>query len=298
MFTCASCTIEACRSGQLDKMPKNCPMRDRAFFDSILEEYFKPENHDFFIASAATEAIGYCRWPRLREVVEFSKRMGYTRLGLAFCAGLHREAEVVDRVLRQNGFQVASVICKTGSIPKDRAGVPPEYRVRPGTYEVMCNPIAQAELLNRVETQFNICLGLCVGHDSLFYRYSQAPVTTLVAKDRATGNNPVAAIYCADSYFKTRPDADQPSPHPAKNPACHTVADGISACRKSLFDRLIFLRLDFGYRLSSASAIRSRARSSSARIWFWWSWIWFSSPRSAARQPSGQQGRPSGGIWT
>ena len=55
MFTCASCTIEACRSGQLDKMPKNCPMRDRAFFDSILEEYFKPENHDFFIASAATE---------------------------------------------------------------------------------------------------------------------------------------------------------------------------------------------------------------------------------------------------
>ena len=73
-----------------------------------------------------------------------------------------------------------------------------------------CNPIAQAELLNRVETQFNICLGLCVGHDSLFYRYSQAPVTTLVAKDRATGNNPVAAIYCADSYFKTRLDADQP----------------------------------------------------------------------------------------
>ena len=210
MFTCASCTIEACRSGQLDKMPKNCPMRDRAFFDSILEEYFKTENHDFFIASAATEAIGYCRWPRLREVVEFSKRMGYTRLGLAFCAGLHRKAEVVDRVLRQNGFQVASVICKTGSIPKDRAGVPPEYRVRPGTYEVMCNPIAQAELLNRAETQFNICLGLCVGHDSLFYRYSQAPVTTLVAKDRATGNNPVAAIYCADSYFKTRLDADQP----------------------------------------------------------------------------------------
>ena len=210
MFTCASCTIEACRSGQLDKLPKNCPMRDPAFFDSVLEEYFQPENHDFFVASAATEAIGYCRWPRLREVVEFSRRMGYTRLGLAFCAGLHREAEVVDRVLRRNGFQVASVICKTGSIPKDQVGVPPEYRVRPGTYEVMCNPIAQAELLNRAETQFNICLGLCVGHDSLFYRYSQAPVTTLVAKDRATGNNPVAAIYCADSYFKTRLDADQP----------------------------------------------------------------------------------------
>lgn len=210
MFTCASCTIEACRSGQLDKLPKNCPMRDPAFFDSVLEEYFKPENHDFFVASAATEAIGYCRWPRLREVVEFSRRMGYTRLGWPSARSAPGGRGGGPGPAPGTGFQVASVICKTGSIPKDQVGVPPEYRVRPGTYEVMCNPIAQAELLNRAETQFNICLGLCVGHDSLFYRYSQAPVTTLVAKDRATGNNPVAAIYCADSYFKTRLDADQP----------------------------------------------------------------------------------------
>lgn len=102
------------------------------------------------------------------------------------------------------------MICKTGSIPKDRAGVPADYRVRPGPYEVMCNPIAQAELLNKEGTQFNICLGLCVGHDSLFYKYSKALVTTLVAKDRATGNNPAAAIYCADGYFKSRLDLNNP----------------------------------------------------------------------------------------
>ena len=82
--------------------------------------------------------------------------------------------------------------------------MPQEFRVRPGTYEVMCNPIAQAELLNREGTQFNVCLGLCVGHDSLFYKYSKALVTTLVAKDRVTGNNPVAAIYCADGYLNKR----------------------------------------------------------------------------------------------
>ena len=204
MFTCAQCAIEACKSGQLDKMPKNCPMRDRAFFDSILEEYFKPENHDFFVASAAVEAIGYGQWPRLREVMEFARRMGYIKLGLAFCAGLHKEAAIVDRIFRKNGFEVVSVICKTGSIPKDRAEIPSEFRVRPGSYEAMCNPIAQAELLNRAETQLNICLGLCVGHDSLFYKYSKALVTTLVAKDRVTGNNPAAAIYCANGYMKDR----------------------------------------------------------------------------------------------
>ena len=35
-------------------------------------------------------------------------------------------------------------------------------------------------------------VGLCVGHDSLFIKYSEAPVTTLVTKDRVLAHNPVA----------------------------------------------------------------------------------------------------------
>lgn len=204
MFTCAACTISACESGKLEQMPKNCPMRDPAYFDQVLDEYFKPENHDFYVNCSAIEALGYCRWPRLQEVAEFAKRMGYTRLGIGFCGGLHREAAIVDRILRDQGFEVVSVVCKTGSIPKEKAGIPDDLHVHPGQFEPMCNPIAQAQLLNRANTQFNICLGLCVGHDSLFYKYCDAPVTTLVAKDRVTGNNPAAAIYCAHSYFSKR----------------------------------------------------------------------------------------------
>ena len=204
MFTCAQCAVLACKSGELDKMPKNCPMHDPDFFEEVFQEYLAPENHDFFLASTAIEALGYCRWPRLREVAEFARRMGYVRLGMGFCVGLRKEAAVVDRILRDQGFQVVSVACKTGSIPKARAGVPEKLLLRPGTREVMCDPIAQAKLLNRAQTQFNICLGLCVGHDSLFYKYCDAPVTTLVAKDRATGHNPAAAIYCAEGYFRER----------------------------------------------------------------------------------------------
>ena len=207
MFTCAQCAVEACKSGQLDRMPRNCPMREPAFFQQVLEEYFRPENHDFFLTATAIEFLGYCRWPRLREVAEFSKRMGYTRLGMGFCLGLHKEAAIVDRVLRRQGFEVVSVACKTGSIPKVDVGYDPGMLLQPGTREVMCNPIAQAELLNRAKTQFNICLGLCVGHDSLFYKYCEAPVTTLVAKDRVTGHCPANAIYCADGYFQGRLDA-------------------------------------------------------------------------------------------
>ena len=66
----------------------------------------------------------------------------------------------------------------------------------------MCNPIHQAKRLNAEHTDLNIVMGLCVGHDSLFYKYSDALVTTLVTKDRVLGHNPVAALYTANSYYK------------------------------------------------------------------------------------------------
>lgn len=50
-------------------------------------------------------------------------------------------------------------------------------------------------ILNALETELNVVIGLCVGHDSLFYRYSKAPVVTLIAKDRVTGHNPAAVLY-------------------------------------------------------------------------------------------------------
>ena len=53
-------------------------------------------------------------------------------------------------------------------------------------------------------TQLNILLGLCVGHDSLFIKYSEAPVTVFAVKDRVLGHNPIAAIYTANSYYNKK----------------------------------------------------------------------------------------------
>lgn len=76
--------------------------------------------------------------------------------------------------------------------------------MNPDAFEPMCNPIAQAEFLNSQETEFNIALGLCVGHDSMFYKYFKQMATTLVAKDRVLARNPCGAIYYAEGYFKKR----------------------------------------------------------------------------------------------
>lgn len=204
MYTCANCTIMACSEEHPEKLPKNCPMQKSDVLDTAFQAYALPENREFYITASELEALGYCQWPRIKETIQLCLRMGYTRVGLAFCRGLRKEAKVVDQLFRRAGIDVVSVICKTGGIDKERCGIPAEGKVNPGNYEPMCNPIAQAMLLNEQNTHFNIALGLCVGHDSMFYKYSDALVTTLVAKDRVTGHNPAAAIYCAEGYFRKR----------------------------------------------------------------------------------------------
>ena len=140
--------------------------------------------------------------PRIVEICEFSKKMGYVRLGLAFCTGLATEAAVVEKIFRKRGFDVVSVICKAGAVSKEFIGIQDSEKVyvspRP---EPMCNPIFQAMALNDAKTDFNILLGLCVGHDSLFFKHAEAPTTVLAVKDRLTGHNPLAAIYMSETYY-------------------------------------------------------------------------------------------------
>ena len=204
MYTCANCTVYACREESPEKLPKNCPIRKPELIEQAFQTCMLPENRDFYVTASELEALGYCQWPRIKETIQFCLRMGYQKIGLAFCFGLRKEAKIVDELLRGAGLDVVSVICKAGGVDKARCGIADEHKLRPGNFEAMCNPIAQAMLLNEQKTQFNIALGLCVGHDSMFYRYSDALVTTLVAKDRVTGHSPAAALYCAEGYFKER----------------------------------------------------------------------------------------------
>ncbi len=139
--------------------------------------------------------------PRIQEICEFARKMAYTRLGLVFCIGLYKEAEVVARILQNQGFETVSVVCKAGAIPKEEIGVKDSEKIFIGQYESMCNPILQAAIVNEAKTDFNILLGLCVGHDSLFFKYAEAPATVLAVKDRVTGHNPLASIYLSGNYY-------------------------------------------------------------------------------------------------
>ena len=196
------------------KHPDNCPTRyGQDIVAQALGEYEKQEIRAFAYQASVQEGEGYaCRErgyaevkplkPRILEIAEFARRMKYTRLGLIFCAGLVREGKLVAEFYRAKGFEVVSTICKVGQVPKEKLGVADEQKIAIGRHESMCNPICQAMTMNAAKTDFNVLLGLCVGHDSLVFKYSAAPCTVLAAKDRVFGHNPLAAVYTLDSYYR------------------------------------------------------------------------------------------------
>ncbi|MDO9080658.1 MAG: DUF1847 domain-containing protein, partial [Desulfuromonadales bacterium] len=175
---------------------------------------YQGEDDDARLARVAAIVEGLCyqpipgsetvnaRWTRVEDTIALIRLMGWSRIGIATCIGLLDESNRLSEILVAQGFTPVSLCCKTGSIDKLELGIGEEHKVRPGTFEPACNPIAQARLLNEAQTDMNIIIGLCVGHDMLFAKYSTAPVTTLVVKDRVTGHNPAAVLYGQNFYYK------------------------------------------------------------------------------------------------
>jgi uncharacterized metal-binding protein len=186
-------------------VPAFCPTEKyRGLVDETVEKLMLPENQ-----AVNKGWMGYIRkvmdpekpreklsWTRVDEIIEYAKIRGMTRLGIATCGELMPESKSLSDILENNGFDVVSVICLCGELNPQDIGM---------WGNKVCNPIMQAEVLNREKTELNIMMGLCLGHDILFLRYAQAETTPLVVNDRALGHNPVAALYFNQNpMFKDR----------------------------------------------------------------------------------------------
>lgn len=203
--TCVLCGVKACTAEPDMKTPPSfCPMPvETELLQEVERQYLEREDlRRLALESARTEAAGYCRSTRIEEIMDFARRIGAGRLGIAHCVGLMQEAKAARDIFLAGGFEVYTVCCKAGSIDKEKIGLRDEEKVHPGQFEAMCSPVGQAALLHQAGTQLNVVIGLCVGHDSVFFMHSKAPATVLVAKDRVLGNNPAAALYTAHSYYR------------------------------------------------------------------------------------------------
>lgn len=223
-FSCSLCSAVWQKTGSTNcwssdpkskpAKPAYCPTREHGDLIEESLDLYRGDSEDARIARVAAKVEGLCyqpvpgseavkaRWTRVEDTIAFAKLIGYSKIGIATCIGLLDETNSLARILEAQGFTPVSVCCKTGSIDKLDLGLEEKDKVRPSTFEPACNPVAQAALMNRAGTDMNVIVGLCVGHDMLFAKYSDAPVTTLVVKDRVTGHNPVSVLYGQNFYYK------------------------------------------------------------------------------------------------
>lgn len=198
--SCIDCAVINC--DKQDKMyPDFCPTAklDEEFIRETRKQYVEDEeNARVTLAAANVEFENYCTMTRIEEIMEFAKKIEARKLGIATCVGLISEARMAAKIFRHHGFEVFGAACKVGAMLKTSVGIDAQCEA---VGKNMCNPIMQAKLLNEEKTDLNIVMGLCVGHDSLFYKYSNALCTTLVTKDRVLAHNPVAALYQANAYY-------------------------------------------------------------------------------------------------
>ena len=201
--SCSDCGFLNCYR-QEKSFPKFCPGEavEPGVLENVTREYCGDVD-DARTARAAAEVEGlyYGKLTRVEEVLAFARRIGAHKIGLATCVGLIEETRIFSKILKRNGFEPYSVLCKIGSLDKGRIGLDDNLKIRPGTFEGMCNPILQARLLDKWGADLNVIIGLCVGHDALFSKHSEALVTTLIVKDRVLAHNPAAALYTSKSYY-------------------------------------------------------------------------------------------------
>jgi len=213
---CAVCGISllerACFT-ESGRGPDFCPtVHAEDLLAEARKEYAKPGVREFARLASVQEGecylerdrkpfLPHCGKTRIQEVCQFARKIAAKKLGLAFCVGLAHEARLVHDIFAAQGFEVVSVSCKSGRMLKEEIGIQDHEKIMIGTAESACNPILQAKILNRARTDLNVLLGLCVGHDALFFKYADAYTTVLAVKDRVTGHNPLAALYTSHAYY-------------------------------------------------------------------------------------------------
>ena len=124
-MACASCKLERSKKTCMTRegvIPVDCPaLTQKKILDRVRREYRRPDIHEFARQASIQEGECYANRhqrpyvmqpakTRIEEIVEFSRKMGYRRLGLAFCAGFIKEAAVVEEIFKTKGFEVISIL--------------------------------------------------------------------------------------------------------------------------------------------------------------------------------------------
>lgn len=189
---CASCHTAAAYRADCERMPRGCPTLTRPDLTKDVASYLQPERAELMrVADLAPFDEQQHRRNRVEELLFFVRARQLSRVGVAFCVSLTKEAQELGRRLERHGVQAELACCRVGAVDYDAIGL---KKAHPGRFASICNPVAQAKLLNEAGVELIVQLGLCLGHDLILQEEAKVPVTTLVVKDRALDHHPIEAL--------------------------------------------------------------------------------------------------------
>ena len=191
-FACGTCGNQSCFRGDFGRMPPTCPTLTHPAITRDATPYAGEDIHAEMVdADAAPFAPDGSLRNRVEELLAFSNARGFKRIGIAYCVSLPRESQKLGRMIRQAGMESELVCCRVGAIDYGEVGL---VKTHPEKFAATCNPVAQARLLNERKVDLVVQIGLCMGHDLILQRECDAPVTTLIVKDRALDHNTILAL--------------------------------------------------------------------------------------------------------
>lgn len=192
LYDCASCHTAASYRADCARMPRGCPTLTRPDLTKNVASYLQPERAELMrVADLSPFDDQHQLRSRVEELLFFARARQLSRVGVAFCVSLTKEAQALGRLLESHGVQAELVCCRVGAMDYDAIGL---KKAHPERFAAICNPVAQAKLLNEARVDLIVQVGLCLGHDLILQEEARVPVTTLVVKDRALDHHPVEAL--------------------------------------------------------------------------------------------------------
>jgi uncharacterized metal-binding protein len=182
MIQCSSCFKQLCVGGGSQE-EDFCPVsRYPEIFDEAKRTYAEDSQTRLMAKTAAMmESKGYIVWPRLKDVIEFSKNMKCEKMAVLFCPDLWKETKKACTIFSEHGFGVSSRVCGIG---KSNPQTPDEFmsEINDGNPDIIINA------------------GLCIPFEAQVLRLSKVPVSTFIARDKKLNNYPALAVYSSDEW--------------------------------------------------------------------------------------------------
>ncbi|MBI2393050.1 MAG: DUF1847 domain-containing protein, partial [Deltaproteobacteria bacterium] len=174
-YGCLYCATAASFRGETARMPKTCPTRTHLALAHDPAPYREPERHATMVAADGTPFTGErVLRNRVEELVAYAHARGLAKIGVAFCVSLIKEAQHLGKLLKRAGLDAELVCCRVGAIDYSEIDL---AKAHPDEFAAICNPVAQAKLLNEAKVDLVAQVGLCIGHDLILQEECDAPVT-------------------------------------------------------------------------------------------------------------------------